>query len=178
MRVSALANMIIAAMSAFATGIALGAGGMFSQMLSTWGTRILGAVLLSLIGIWMIGKTLIEEMTTNTAYSVRINSLNLVISILKEPARADTDHSGVIDVGESVVLGIALALNCIASGIAAGLMRFPFMLTTFAVACLSYLTVLAGWYLGSKAGACWLGKKAGFLAGLILIIVSFCQLKA
>jgi putative sporulation protein YtaF len=162
----------------FATGIALGAGGVFSQVLSTWGTRILGAVLLSMIGIMMIGKTLIEEMTTNTAYSVRIKSLNLVISVLKEPTRADTDRSGDIDVGESVVLGIALALNCIASGIAAGLMHFPFILTTFAVACLSYLTVLAGWYLGSRAGTCWLGKKAGFLAGLILIIVSFCQLKA
>jgi len=48
---------------------------------------------------------------------IRIGSLGIIVQILKEPLAADQDASGNIELGESVLLGIALGLDAFGVGL-------------------------------------------------------------
>lgn len=82
---------------------------------------------------------------------LRIRSLGVHVQVLVDPVQADADRSGVIDPKEAVALGVALGLDTLAVGFAAG------------------VAGLGAWIIGGVALALavlmWVGVHVGRSAG-------------
>jgi len=180
-RVTWPANLAIAIISAVATGSAMLAGQALAQVNLRLASEA-GAGVIGVIGLWIALKSFVDGIAVpgqrglQEVLQFRIRSLGLIISFLKEPVEADADRSGTIDLREAPLLGAALSVNCIAGGVAVGLMGYPYLATSLTVAAASFLAILGGWRLGRHAGARWLSRHAGVLAGLLLILLSVLEL--
>ncbi len=91
------------------------------------------------------------------------------MAILGQPCLADQDFSGHIDLREGAVLGLALMLNNLPNGVAAGMLQLPVAPTILVVVLLSIITFWVGIGLGQNLAVRWLGKRAWVVSGLILI---------
>ena len=146
---------------------------------STFAHRLGGLILLS-IGLWVLIQALQENRKINssdqyddgqppTLIKIHIKFLGLVIQILREPSRADLDHSGIISAREAVILGIALAMDAFGAGFAVAMMGFSLIFTALMVGIghfiLTYSGLLVGMGINSK-GTC---QKLNTLPGFILI---------
>ncbi|MCL4515406.1 MAG: sporulation membrane protein YtaF [Firmicutes bacterium] len=197
-RVPATSNLLMAFLSALATWLTVAAGGYLGTAISLQLARLLGALLMIGIGLWVIfewpGEAARQEPPLEKAQtkpgrspdfsgynylimSWRLKPLGIIIQILREPSKADLDLSGTISLPEAFLLGTALALNALAGGLGAGLAGFPPLFTAVMVGALSYLLLWFGVYLGSRFGARWLGEKAPLFTGLALILLGITSFK-
>ena len=95
---------------------------------------------------------------------------------MDNPSLADKDFSGDISLKESVLLGIALAVNCLGTGFGAGMTGVNIGILTLAVIIFSIATISLGEIIGRRWAAKFLGDQATVLSGLLLIIVGIFQI--
>jgi putative sporulation protein YtaF len=155
-----------------------------------WADRI-GSFILVVMGCWIIlqawksraiRKSLVEEKGDKTSYAkdnkenektviISIRFLGIVIQILREPERADFDHSGTINTKEAAVLGFALAMDALGAGFGVAMTGFTPFLTPVVVGIFKFILVSGGLYLGAHKINGRLGEKAAFLPGVVLILL-------
>lgn len=112
----------------------------------------LGSVLLLLAGFWIIFQNLRQKQAQSPprqkpaakTVEIRLRPFGLIIQILREPARADVDSSGVISPREALALGAALALDAFVAGCAVSLLGFSIPITALAVALGHFLLACLG----------------------------------
>lgn len=114
-------------------------GGWFAQWVNFIPPNILGAIILLSLGIYQVLRALgqkegpkedqeeiaIEVSTFGAMGKVPVvkfqfEFLGIIIQILRYPEQADLDGSGIITIKESALLGTALSLDALASGLAIG----------------------------------------------------------
>ncbi|MBY0099037.1 sporulation membrane protein YtaF [Mesobacillus maritimus] len=142
----------------------------------------LGGFILILLGAWILYQFFRPEQIESpdddekTLINLEIQSLGIVINILKKPMSADFDRSGTITGIEALMLGMALSLDAFGAGIGAAMLGFsPFALAV-AAAVMSSTFVFAGMRAGIfLSGYSWV-QKISFLPGLLLIIVGIFKL--
>ena len=188
-RMPVAANLVVAGVSTGATYLAISAGHSLAQAISLQFAHLLGVLAMAGLGAWICLKALADGLAQpgdglQEVYQLRVRPLGLVISILKEPLQADLDRSGSIDLGEAALLGVALAVNCLAGGFAVGLVRLPGAAagtglvrlpggaTALAVGVLSFLSFWGGWHLGRTAASRLIAPRAGVAAGLLMILLA------
>ncbi len=91
--------------------------------------------------------------------------------LLDNPCAVDRDLSSRVGLKESLPLGLAVTLNNLVYGLAAGLMGLSPALTTCFVVTLSIFSLWLGLAVGCSLGYRWLGRLAGPASGLLLIFV-------
>lgn len=168
---------IISLMSVLAIVISMLCGNMLAGVLSETVAHRLGGAMLMAIGIWILiqswpksKKTANEEQEKDpTLMQIRIKSLGLVIQVLRDPAVADLDNSGIISSREAILLGIALAMDAFAAGFAVSMMGFNLVLTATVVGIGHVLMTCFGLMVGSGISATRLGQKMAVLPGFLLI---------
>ncbi len=166
---------IVAATScAFLTAMAFGniAIGFFYPI----ETKFIGSILLSILGIWSLLETYAREnssISTKTIASFQIKPLGLVIKILREPIAADTDTSGIIDIGEALLLGAALAMDSFGAGFGAAAAGFGIIWTTTLVSIASLIFLSIGLYIGRKKLVFLNQKLTKYLPGILLLVLAF-----
>ena len=99
--ISHAASLICAAISARFFGIALFIGAYLSDILSPRLGRVLGSVLLFLLGCWIILSSLCD-IKAEKRFSIR--PLGITISIMRDPSLCDFDNSSKIDTREAIFL--------------------------------------------------------------------------
>lgn len=162
--IGTLSNLIIAIVSAAGTYASMSAGKLISAVLPLNVANWLGSILLIAIGIWTIWDTYRTKPTrqqdpSDLAYT----------TFIADPARADRDHSRIIDAKESIVLALALTLNNLGSGIGAGISGLDIPLTTLLTFIFSLLAVTIGYFLGARFTTTLSGQLTGIASGLLLI---------
>lgn len=168
---------IIAGCSAMSLIVAVSIGHGLERILSPHVTGSLGGIILIGLGAWVLyqffrpekGKKMLPH--EKTLLNFEIQSLGLVIHILKKPLSADFDQSGTITGIEALMLGLALSLDAFGAGVGAAMLGFSPYYLAVTVAIMSSLFV----YLGIKSGAFfshsgWV-QKFTFLPGVLLIII-------
>ena len=169
-RIASWANALIAIISGIATFVAGVVGHIIthyvSPSLATW----LGAIVIMAVGIWVITDPLRQRIR------MRRQAANVVSRILADPTEADFDHSQTIGLAESLILGVALAINALAGGFDAGVQHIGIALTAFVVALFSYVLLGLSAAFGRRFAADTLGNKATYIAGLILILIGVHQI--
>jgi putative sporulation protein YtaF len=161
------ANLIIAVISGLCTALAGYFGQYIARFFSPLAGNILGTVVLISVGLWVLWQPFRQKKGKNS---------HLVTKILQDPENADWDGSKSIGFMESVVLGIALAMNALAGGFDAGVTGLHVMWTAVSVSIFSLIFLGGTAYLGKKYVAQKLGDRATIVAGILLILIGFHQM--
>ena len=170
-------NLLIAFMTGLGTLAAMLIGQTIGNLLRPNVANLLGGSVMVLMGIWIIAQEGPPRHKPRMSTEAMVASsnpgspglLDKVLVILNNPVTADSDSSNVIDVREGIILGIALSLNNLVNGAAAGMAGFSPLLTTSLVIAISVLTLWMGITLGYRMGKSWLGSFSGMASGLMLI---------
>lgn len=181
------ANFIIAIITGLGTFISMILGKFISNIFTTSEANFLGSLVIILVGVWIFVKELINLLKKKKSIdeceekSIDRNIENYglireIPRILQNPFLADNDFSGYISIGESVVLGAALAVNNMANGIGAGLAGLNPIATALAAFVISLIFVWTGIKLGHDYIYNFLGKISGPIAGIILIILGIYEM--
>ncbi|MDR5659466.1 sporulation membrane protein YtaF [Serpentinicella sp. ANB-PHB4] len=166
--------------------LALGffAGNMLLKFVPEIWTQIIGACILFTMGSylliqgWLNYKYPPHKVSQSTPIAmISIDSLGIGINVLRDPSRADLDISGIIDTKEAVFLGIALAIDSLAVGVAVALTSLPIIIFTLTlVGIINIIFLLSGIHLGKKFIADKFKEKTAFIPGCILILLAIIRL--
>jgi putative sporulation protein YtaF len=186
-RLPLLSNLLIAILTSGGTLVFIVFGHQIVTVLSPKNAVLTGSIILMVMGVWVLAQEFWghhrEDPDSNppmpapSADDPTKKSLWLQIThILKDPSLADKDTSGHIDFKESLLLSLALMLNNIPNGLAAGMLRLPAFVTASIVGLLSILTFLIGIGAGKSLGHRWLGQWAGTISGVLLITLGVVEI--
>jgi len=95
----------------------------------------------------------------------------VMIQILRDPARADTDRSGHIMGWEAVMLGLALSLDAFGAGISLTFLGYSPLVVALCIAVMSSLLLQIGLTLGRSAGQSKWVSKLTWLPPILLICI-------
>lgn len=190
MRLPFLSNLICALIPSIGTYIMMMLGEAVRYIVSAPSANILGAVILMAAGALMIiqsyrRRQLVEPRLTTGQGGVwqaeepsESRSIKNFGQLLENPVRADSDFSGSIDLREAMVLALALTLNNLSCGFAAGLIGLNVFLTPGAALVISLIFFAAGIKIGYRFISRWFGDKSDLAAGLLLILIGLYEILA
>ncbi|QQE79378.1 sporulation membrane protein YtaF [Alicyclobacillus sp. SO9] len=164
------ANLTISSISGLTTYIAGVTGSALTRYVPGSFAKILGAIVMMLVGIWVLLEPWREQRTQEK------ENANVVTQILRDPVYADFDKSSSISFKEALVLGVALSLNALAGGFDAGIVHIGVIWTAAAVALASAGLLELSAYIGEHYASRVFGKRATYIAGLLLFLVGVFQI--
>ena len=179
-RIPFLSNFFIALLSGIITFISVLTGHFLSQFMTV--ANSLGSLMIVAIGIWVgIHKSSTDNELPATipvmkTYSVSIKPLSCIVQITKNPSLADIDANGFISTKEAMALGLTLSLNCIATGIGAGLTGLAPLPLSMSVFLFSIVTISSGYWTGWKTASNRFERWSQALAGLLLVLIGIYEL--
>lgn len=175
-RIPFLSNLVISSLSGLFAMITCLAGQFLSRVMPDYLGNMLGGCIIGIMGVWVIigyfndkkKKDMPDRQKPAPSSSTNVEEF---FDIMQHPDKADVDYSGDISMKESVLLGIALALNCLATGLGAGMTGLNVFWITIATILFSFLTIFFGLMLGKKYASRFLGDKAVVFSGILLILI-------
>lgn len=173
-RIQLLSNLLIALITATGTFVSMTIGLMVSRILSPGVANAAGSVILILIGIWVM-KDFFRGTRINKRPKKDID-LPACSEFLKEPERADRNHSGTIDLKESLVLAWALTINNFGLGIGASITGLNIYITVGCTFLFSILSISLGYMVGKSCLSAFLGKYSSLVSGMIIILLGIYEL--
>ena len=183
---------IICIFSILYSGAALILGKSLSHLLPIGSSKLIGMLILIIMGIWIILQAVLkkeqEDIITNTTYiteksditlfKIAIKSLGITVEIIRNPANGDIDKSGVIDIKESILLGLALSVDAIGVGIGSALAGFQSFLIPLAVGLFQMSFLYIGTFSGEKFALFSKVNKRilSILPGILLVCVALIRI--
>jgi putative sporulation protein YtaF len=175
-RIGISSNILIAVISGIGTFISMSIGYLISRFISSNISNVLGSFILIGIGLWFI-KDFFSKKTISQTNSLNSDSeLGKYTEILDNPSKADKDHSGSIEIKESITLALALTINNFGLGIGASITGLNIILTTTFTFIFSILTIILGCYLGNSYFSKLFGKYAALFSGIIIVILGIYEI--
>src|SRR5271157_974678 len=159
-------NLWISVITFFISGFAAYSGSIISGYFSKQLSSIIAMLLLSAIGIWMIGDHyLTRRHNLYLAEKSDEGDAKGILHVLANPEKADMDKSKHIDFKEATLLGIALSINNVGGGLSAGMIGINAVAMGFLSAVFNFIALWAGNYIAEFFMRYNLDRKAGFLGG-------------
>lgn len=171
------------------SGAALIVGKSLSGILSLHTSKLIGILILAVMGIWIIIQNIMRNETdevlgcdynteNKTLFELAIKSLGITILVTKNPIKIDIDKSGTIDIKESLLLGLALSVDAIGVGIGSALAGIVSILIPFSVGLFQLLFLYSGISLGKRFALSGKTNKKllSLLPGLLLIFLAFIRI--
>lgn len=170
-KISPVAQAVICICSAAVLMVSMLLGQLLTTVIAVETVKILGAGLLIGLGTFSLIKSLLDVLPKagESIFRCHINSLGIVIQVLKEPASADADRSGVITGREAFLLGLALALDSCGAGIAAALLGLQTLATSVCVGLGAFVFISLGQQIGQRLGESQKYRKIALVPGVILL---------
>ncbi|MGI6358748.1 MAG: sporulation membrane protein YtaF [Bacillota bacterium] len=184
-KMSPAAVLVICVMSAGVIYLAMILGHMLSGLFAPRTASSIGAVLLMALGVYVIyqhsqtdvevqaaggERTEVPDFNQRPIAQINLHAFGLVIQVLRQPALADRDQSGIISWQEAILLGTALALDAFGAGLGAAMTGLSALPTALAVGAIKFCALLLGWELGYHLQHR-LSKKLVVLPGMLLIFL-------
>lgn len=170
---------IICFSSAISVFVSMKAGSFASNFFSPQVASVIGGVMLMGVGFLIIRQSLqagIVPQPGGDSKKRKEKGLSLLSGMLREPALADFDCSGVITAREAAVLGMALAMDAFGAGFGAAMMGFAPGTTSLAVGITKFILLTGGLMLGKRYSQRVSGERAAVFAGLVLMILGVAHL--
>lgn len=165
-RVPFFSNLLIALLSVIATFLSMTAGDLVSHTLQSPVANAAGGVMIIVLGLWSIRPGAFRRPAEQAAPGSTEGS---VLSLLDNPEKADRNQDHILSWRESISLGLALAMNCIASGFGAGISGVSPVWTSVSVGVFSLITIELGIRIGYRLADTWIGRYANAIGGILLI---------
>jgi len=169
-------NLAIALFSGFAIFLSSLLGNLLTNYIPNFLGNIIGGSIVSVMGIYTIGSYLLTKIKSNKVQDNNHLYFDNLKAVMNDPSIADRDYSGDISLKESILLGIALAINCLGTGFGAGMSGVNILVLTVAVIIFSLMTISFGALVGRRYAARLLGDRATVISGLLLLAVGVYQM--
>jgi len=169
-------NLAIALFSGLATLISSFFGNLLANYIPNYLGSFIGGSIVSVMGIYTIGSYLHAKRKSNKAQESSHLCFDNLKAVMDNPSIADRDYSGDISLKESILLGIALAVNCLGTGFGAGMVGVNISILTIAVIIFSLMSISFGALVGKHYAARLLGDRATIISGLLLLAVGVYQM--
>lgn len=168
-------NLLIASIIAVGTFLSMAIGLTVVKVVPGYLTNAIGSTLLIVMGLWIVKDFFLKRPEEVPHDQTKPNLVNCN-QILDEPEKADSDHSGVIDLKESFFLALALTINNLGLGIGASITGLNIFATVACTFIFSLLSIPLGCYIGRKCASALFGKYAQLISGLIIILMGIYEL--
>ena len=177
-KISPAALGVICCCSAMVLAVSMLVGQFLTKIIAVETVRLLGAGLLIGLGTFSLITGLIEvfQQPEGPILKLNVSSLGIVIEVLKEPASADADRSGVVTGKEALLLGLALSMDSFGAGIGAALLGLGIVSTSICVGICAFAFISLGERIGQHLGAVEKYQKMALLPGMILICIGISRL--
>lgn len=169
-RIPWYSNLSIAFISLLATFLSGVFGSWISLWVNPWIGQFIGTVVIVGVGIWVLFQPFVDKKPPV------VDQNSTLTRLLRNPEQADKDSSQSISLGESIFLGVALAMNALAGGFNAGITHLNISLTSISVGAFSFLLLGVCSLLSEKYAAERLGNRATVISGLLLILIGIHQM--
>lgn len=170
-------NFAIALFSGIATLLSSLLGSVLANYIPSYTGNIIGGSIVGTMGLYTIISHLIKnKKDTGNKHQNGNQYIVELRAVMDDPGIADKDYSGDISLKESILLGIALAVNCLGTGFGAGMTGVNIAVLTTAVIVFSLTTISLGAVIGRRWAAKFLGDQATILSGLLLLAVGIYQI--
>jgi putative sporulation protein YtaF len=169
-------NFAIALFSGFAILTSSLLGNLLSNYIPNYLGNMIGGSIVSVMGIYTIGSYLYARRKSSKVQENNYLCFDNIKAVMNDPSIADKDYSGDISLKESILLGIALALNCLGTGFGAGMSGVNVWVLTVAVIIFSLITISFGALVGRRYATKFLGDRATIISGLLLLAVGVYQM--
>jgi putative sporulation protein YtaF len=171
-RIPVASNLLIAVISMVCAYLSITAGEVISNFISLKTANLIGGFLIIFLG----GKCIVESICQSTSSETETETERVLADsnfsrVISNPQLADLNEDKVITWKESILLGLALAMNCIALGLGAGFTGISPILTTISIGVFSYISISLGAMIGSKISKNNIAKFSNILAGLLLVLI-------
>ncbi|MBW4597201.1 MAG: sporulation membrane protein YtaF [Brasilonema angustatum HA4187-MV1] len=171
LRISFLANLLIAVVSATGTVLSMSAGAAITKFVSADIANAIGSGALITIGAWGLWGTFkAQRQQSNNKDKSSGDELSYT-TYVDDPSRIDTDRSRRVELREAWVLAFALTVNNLASGIGAGMSGLNIPLTTTFTYGMSLLAITWGYWIGDRLTFRLSGPWLEVLSGVLMIIL-------
>jgi len=117
----------------------------------------------------------LQQSEQDPLLTLNVNSLGIIIQILKKPVTADFDSSGEISLREAFFLGLALAMDALGAGVGLALAGMNIFFTAISVGMVKFILVNTGIRVGQRIQNERWQSLAPFLTGLIFITVAMIE---
>jgi putative sporulation protein YtaF len=162
-KIPVTSNVIIALITMMGTYVAMTLGQFISRYLPMSMANMLGAAIITAIGLWTVAGTLRRNVKSN---------LDDGLPGLSRSA------SKMISTKESFTLGLALALNNMATGFGAGATGVSPVWTTIVAGIFSLLLIGVGSKIGLLIVRTWFGRYSVAVSGILLILIGIYEMIA
>jgi putative sporulation protein YtaF len=175
-RISHLANLWISVICFLLSITGIYFGIWIAKILPQNLPEIIGAALLTIIGIYIMLQVKPQEKNQTKINEPAKYQTNSLKKVMNDPTSADFDNSKNISFFEATILGIALSANALTNGIGAGLLGFSPVLISFLAALGSFAAIWAGCHFGIKltnvrVGKYNIGEFGVLISGMLLLLV-------
>lgn len=167
-RIPFLSNLLIAIVSMIAAYFSIAAGAFISHYVSLNIANFAGGFLLIFLGIKSVTECLKQEKEIS---HVAVHSNSNLSKVIREPDSLDLNNDKVISWKESCLLGSALAINCLAIGLGAGITGVSPVFATLSIGLFSIITIAFGALVGNQLCGTRIGKYSNIAAGIILVLI-------
>lgn len=173
-RIPVASNLFIAVISMICAYISITAGEIISNFISLKTANLIGGLLIIFLGGKCIWESFFQAASTEPeveAEKERVLVDSNFSRVISHPQLADLNDDKVITWKESILLGLALAMNCLAIGIGAGFTGTSPFLTTLSIGAFSFISIAIGERIGSKINNNNIAKYSNILSGILLIMI-------
>ena len=164
-RINNISNLYIALVTCIGTFLSMQFGRLINSFLSTHQSDMIGGAVLIGLAVYMLKSTFFPQK-------------GKIQDLTENPAIVDTDHSSVIELRESLVIGIRLCIKNIGMGVGAGITGMPSFLTSFLCAVASFIFIRGGSVLGNLIHTGKISKYLEVISALLVLclgILGFCS---
>ena len=177
-------NLLIALITGAGTLLSMLVGTTLYHVLEPQRATLIGGLAMIAIGAWIIvqasGQLRKARSSTEQLQDARkVISQHImfsnIVKFLDDPFFLDKVCSTHIHIRETVLLGVALTLNNLVNGVAAGLMGLSLSLVTSFVAIFSIIAIWAGRSAG-RSSYRWIGNVTGPVSGLLLVSIGIYEI--
>lgn len=177
-RVPFWSKVVLSIVSGISLLVSMIVGGILREFIHPAIATVIGGIIFVLLGLYQIWSSY-RPAQPRILLNLRIPLFGLIIQVLQEPLLADRDQSQTISGHEAFLLGTALALDAIAAGFAASLLRLPLLGATSSVLVASFLFMSLGLELGTNAASSPLSKPfLRWLPGMVILCLGLVKIIA
>jgi len=174
-RISIPINIWISVITFVISSLAAFSGTVISGLFSKHLSGMIGMVILTGIGLWMILEQYVKK-DEGPREETEKSKKRDIFHIMVKPENADMDDSKHIDFKEATFLGVALSINNIGGGLSAGMIGLSPLWVGFLSGVINYLALWGGNYI-AEAFVRWnLSQRATIVAGMVLIAIGIKQI--
>ncbi len=166
-RIHYIANGFLSLICLIGTLLSMLLGRLAGGYLAPLAADALGGVIFTLLGLWMLKAALYAPKPGLYTHAYSEN-----------PTLVDKDQSSVIELRESLILGLILCINNIGLGIGAGMAKLSLLLTPAVSALFSFVFVWSGCAVGRRITSRWCAKVLETAAALLIIALGAARLAA